>query len=166
MVQRCTDALRWACRLVPFSRFLKAEEVLQDLVLSLVSELPPVPMVTVAFLKTEHDLKWEQASLVQYGTVDSVQQVVDVLAQVFPEEEESVQVSLREKYNALLQRLRHCTLPGNGFLHAGETYWKLTRQISDCPHHSVNTAAVQNDVVCHTSCFDWRFYSMKCMTLA
>ncbi|XP_064163689.1 ciliogenesis and planar polarity effector 1 isoform X2 [Anguilla rostrata] len=81
VVERCTDALHWACRLLPFARFLKAEELLQDLVLSLVSELPPVTMVA------------------------------DILAQVFPEEEESVQVSLREKYSALLQRLRHCTLP-------------------------------------------------------
>ncbi|KAG5834759.1 hypothetical protein ANANG_G00264970 [Anguilla anguilla] len=81
VVEHCTDALRWACRLLPFARFLKAEELLQDLVLSLVSELPPVTMVA------------------------------DILAQVFPEEEESVQVSLREKYSALLQRLRHCTLP-------------------------------------------------------
>ncbi|KAJ8286784.1 hypothetical protein GJAV_G00043250 [Gymnothorax javanicus] len=83
VVQCCMDALRWACRLIPFSRFLKAEEVLQDLVLSLVSELPPIPMV------------------------------VDILAQVFPEEEESVQVSLREKYNAHLQKLRHCTIPAS-----------------------------------------------------
>ena len=44
--------------------------------------------------------------------------MVDILAQVFPEEEDSVQVSLREKYSALLQRLRHCTLPGNAFPHA------------------------------------------------
>ncbi|KAJ8346971.1 hypothetical protein SKAU_G00283720 [Synaphobranchus kaupii] len=81
VVQRCMDTLRWACRLLPFSRFLKAEEILQDLVLSLASELPPITMVA------------------------------DILAQVFPEEEESVQVSLREKYSGLLQRLRHCTLP-------------------------------------------------------
>ena len=56
--QRCTDALRWACRLVPFSRFLKAEELLQDLVLSLVSELPPSTMVTIASLNTEHLLHY------------------------------------------------------------------------------------------------------------
>ncbi|KAJ8408630.1 hypothetical protein AAFF_G00252650 [Aldrovandia affinis] len=83
VVQCCTDTLLWAARLLPFSRFLKADEVLQDLVLSLVSELPPSPTV------------------------------VDVLARVFPEEEESVQVSLREKYSALLQRLRHCALPAS-----------------------------------------------------
>ncbi|XP_036384605.1 ciliogenesis and planar polarity effector 1 [Megalops cyprinoides] len=81
VVSCCKDALLWACRLLPFSRFLKAEEILQDLVLSLVSELPPIPMV------------------------------VKALARAFPEEEESVRVPLREKYSSLLQRLRHHTLP-------------------------------------------------------
>ncbi|KAI1905124.1 hypothetical protein AGOR_G00012710 [Albula goreensis] len=83
MEQYCMDTLMWACRLLPFSRFLKADEILQDLVLSLVFELPSIPLV------------------------------IEILAQVFPEEEESVQVSLREKYSALLQRLRHCTLPAS-----------------------------------------------------
>ncbi|XP_035391703.1 ciliogenesis and planar polarity effector 1 [Electrophorus electricus] len=74
------EALRWACRLLPFSRFLTAEEVLQDLVLSLVAELPPG--LTVA----------------------------ETLALVFPDEEESVRVPLREKYSSLLQRLGRCSV--------------------------------------------------------
>ncbi|XP_072227956.1 ciliogenesis and planar polarity effector 1 [Leuresthes tenuis] len=76
----CVDALRWACRLLPFSRFLNAEEVLQDILLSLASELPPVSLVA------------------------------DSLVRAFPEEEESVRVPLREKYNSLLQRLRQCNV--------------------------------------------------------
>ncbi|XP_072570362.1 ciliogenesis and planar polarity effector 1 isoform X2 [Paramormyrops kingsleyae] len=71
----CVDALRWGCRLLPFARFLNAEEVLQDVLLSLASALPPVPMVT------------------------------QVLSQAFPDQEDSVRVSLREKYSSLLQRL-------------------------------------------------------------
>lgn len=39
------DALRWACRFLPFSCFLNAEEILQDILLSLVSELPPLSLV-------------------------------------------------------------------------------------------------------------------------
>ncbi|XP_030005045.1 ciliogenesis and planar polarity effector 1 [Sphaeramia orbicularis] len=74
----CVDALRWACRYLPFSRFLNAEEICQDMVLSLVSELPPFSLVA------------------------------DTVAQAFPEEEESVRVPLREKYNSLLQTLRRC----------------------------------------------------------
>ncbi|CAN9504264.1 unnamed protein product [Ophioblennius macclurei] len=76
----CSEALRWACRFLPFSRFLNAEEILQDVLLSLVSELPPVSLVA------------------------------DTLVQAFPDEEESVRVPLREKYNSLMQRLRQCNV--------------------------------------------------------
>lgn len=41
----CVDALSWARRFLPFSCFLNAEEILQDILLSLVSELPPLPLV-------------------------------------------------------------------------------------------------------------------------
>ncbi|GAA6217096.1 uncharacterized protein C5orf42 homolog [Lates japonicus] len=77
---RCVDALHWACRFLPFSRFLNAEEILQDILLSLVSELPPASLVA------------------------------DTLVRAFPQEEESVRVPLREKYNSLLQRLRQCSV--------------------------------------------------------
>ncbi|KAF6733239.1 uncharacterized protein FQA47_000825 [Oryzias melastigma] len=76
----CVDALLWARRLLPFSHFLNAEEILQDIVLSLTSDLPPLSMV------------------------------VDTLVETFPEGEESVSVPLREKYNSLLQRLTQCTV--------------------------------------------------------
>ncbi|XP_035990365.1 LOW QUALITY PROTEIN: ciliogenesis and planar polarity effector 1 [Fundulus heteroclitus] len=78
------DALRWACRLLPFAHFLGGEEVLQDLILSLLPELPPVSLAA------------------------------DTLVRAFPQEEESVRVSLREKYNLLLQRLGQCCLLGEG----------------------------------------------------
>ncbi|CAJ1070587.1 ciliogenesis and planar polarity effector 1 isoform X1 [Xyrichtys novacula] len=76
----CVEALLWACRLLPFSCFLNAEEILQDILLSLLSELPPLSLVA------------------------------DTLVKAFPEEEESVRVPLREKYNSLLQRLRQCNV--------------------------------------------------------
>lgn len=41
----CVEALRWARRFLPFSNFLNAEEMLQDVLLSLVSELPPISLV-------------------------------------------------------------------------------------------------------------------------
>ncbi|XP_040012827.1 ciliogenesis and planar polarity effector 1 [Xiphias gladius] len=78
VISSCIDALRWACRFLPFSHFLNAEEILQDVLLSLVSDLPPISLVA------------------------------DTLVRAFPEEEESVRVPLREKYNSLLQRLRQC----------------------------------------------------------
>ncbi|XP_017567420.2 ciliogenesis and planar polarity effector 1 isoform X1 [Pygocentrus nattereri] len=76
----CEEALHWVCRLLPFSRFLGAEEILQDLALSLVAELPPIPMVA------------------------------ETLVRIFPDEEESVRVPLRDKYSSLMQRLRPCTV--------------------------------------------------------
>ncbi|XP_068609265.1 ciliogenesis and planar polarity effector 1 [Brachionichthys hirsutus] len=74
-ISACVGALRWVLCFLPFSRFLNAEEILQDLLLSLLCELPPFTLVA------------------------------DMLVQAFPEEEESVRVPLREKYNSLLQKL-------------------------------------------------------------
>ena len=48
MISSCMEAVHWACRLLPFSRFLNAEEMLQDVLLSLVSELPPLSMVSTS----------------------------------------------------------------------------------------------------------------------
>ncbi|XP_056323405.1 ciliogenesis and planar polarity effector 1 [Danio aesculapii] len=79
----CVEALCWARRLLPFCRFLNAEETLQDLVLSLLSELTPSRLTA------------------------------ETLARVFPDELESVRVPLREKYTSLLQRLRPVMVPEN-----------------------------------------------------
>ena len=56
----CLDALHWARRFLPFSCFLNAEEILQDILLSLVSELPPLSLVIWPFLAstvTQNDLE-------------------------------------------------------------------------------------------------------------
>ncbi|XP_051784537.1 ciliogenesis and planar polarity effector 1-like [Erpetoichthys calabaricus] len=81
-IRYCIEALEWACRFLPFSRFINAEEVVQDVILSLVAELPPI------------------------------KKVADILVKAFPEQEESVRVALREKYSSLLKNLRHLTLKG------------------------------------------------------
>nr|XP_057917617.1 ciliogenesis and planar polarity effector 1 isoform X2 [Doryrhamphus excisus] len=80
ILSACVDAVLWAQRYLPFSHFLNAEEILQDLMLSLVSELPPLALVA------------------------------DTLVLAFPEKEESVRVPLREKYKSLLQRLEQCSV--------------------------------------------------------
>uniref|UniRef100_A0A9J7YV52 Ciliogenesis and planar polarity effector 1-like n=1 Tax=Cyprinus carpio carpio TaxID=630221 RepID=A0A9J7YV52_CYPCA len=77
----CVEALCWARRLLPFCHFLNAEETLQDLVLSLLSELPPSRLTA------------------------------ETLAKVFPDETESVRVPLRDKYMSLVQRLRPVIVP-------------------------------------------------------
>ncbi|XP_077136521.1 ciliogenesis and planar polarity effector 1 [Ranitomeya variabilis] len=45
VTERCFEALDWACRMLPFTRATNSEELIQDLILSLISELPPVKKV-------------------------------------------------------------------------------------------------------------------------
>ncbi|XP_077203113.1 ciliogenesis and planar polarity effector 1 isoform X2 [Paroedura picta] len=81
VVERCLNALDWACRMLPFARFMNVEELIQDIILSLIGELPPI------------------------------QKVAEILVKAFPNRED-VRVPLRDKYNGLHQRLRHCVVKG------------------------------------------------------
>ncbi|XP_068952261.1 ciliogenesis and planar polarity effector 1 isoform X2 [Petaurus breviceps papuanus] len=81
MVEHCLSALEWACRMLPFSRFMNIEELVQDIILSLIGELPPT------------------------------RKVAEILVKAFPNSED-IRVPLRDKYNSLHQRLRHCTVKG------------------------------------------------------
>ncbi|XP_069819652.1 ciliogenesis and planar polarity effector 1 [Dendropsophus ebraccatus] len=45
VTEHCFEALEWACRMLPFTRATDCEELIQDLILSLISELPPVKKV-------------------------------------------------------------------------------------------------------------------------
>ncbi|CAH2296477.1 JBTS17 isoform X3 [Pelobates cultripes] len=47
----CFEALDWACRMLPFTRVSNCEELIQDIILSLVSELPPVKKVAEILVK-------------------------------------------------------------------------------------------------------------------
>lgn len=109
--------LHWACRLIPFSRFLNAEETLQDLVLSLVAELPPVSMVKskTAYMQCSIILTFFSATNINPQFLHPFFiflyfQVAETLVTVFPDEDESVRVPLREKYTSLLQRLGSSTV--------------------------------------------------------
>ncbi|XP_034512899.1 ciliogenesis and planar polarity effector 1 isoform X8 [Ailuropoda melanoleuca] len=81
MVEHCLSAVEWAYRMLPFSRFSNIEELIQDLILSLIGELPPIRKVAEIFVKA------------------------------FPNPED-IRVPLREKYQSLQQRLRHCVVKG------------------------------------------------------
>ncbi|XP_032069124.1 ciliogenesis and planar polarity effector 1 isoform X3 [Thamnophis elegans] len=81
IVEYSVDALEWACRILPFARFMNIEELVQDIILSLIGELPPI------------------------------KKVAEILVKAFPSSED-VRISLRDKYNDLYQRLRHCTVKG------------------------------------------------------
>ncbi|XP_067320736.1 ciliogenesis and planar polarity effector 1 isoform X1 [Anolis sagrei] len=81
VIEYSLSALEWACRMLPFARFMNIEELIQDIILSLTGELPPI------------------------------KKVAEILVKVFPNPED-VRVPLRDKYNALHQRLRHCRVKG------------------------------------------------------
>ncbi|XP_016079490.1 PREDICTED: uncharacterized protein C5orf42 homolog isoform X3 [Miniopterus natalensis] len=51
MVEHCLCAAEWACRMLPFSRFSNIEELIQDLILSLIGELPPIRKAAEIFVK-------------------------------------------------------------------------------------------------------------------
>ncbi|XP_053858447.1 ciliogenesis and planar polarity effector 1 [Vidua macroura] len=50
-VEHCLNAVEWACRMLPFCRFMNIEELVQDVILSLLGELPPVKKVAEIFVK-------------------------------------------------------------------------------------------------------------------
>ncbi|KAM4707179.1 ciliogenesis and planar polarity effector 1 [Discoglossus pictus] len=50
-MEHCFKALEWACRMLPFTRATNCEELIQDVILSLVSELPPVRKVAEILVK-------------------------------------------------------------------------------------------------------------------
>ncbi|XP_064358826.1 ciliogenesis and planar polarity effector 1-like isoform X2 [Dromaius novaehollandiae] len=50
-VQHCLNAVEWACRMLPFCRFMNAEELVQDVILSLLGELPPIKKVAEILVK-------------------------------------------------------------------------------------------------------------------
>ncbi|NXI96053.1 CPLN1 protein, partial [Psophia crepitans] len=50
-VEHCLNAVEWACRMLPFCRFMNIEELVQDVILSLLGELPPLKRVAEIFVK-------------------------------------------------------------------------------------------------------------------
>ncbi|XP_063278915.1 ciliogenesis and planar polarity effector 1 isoform X2 [Prinia subflava] len=50
-VEHCLNAVEWACRMLPFCRFMNVEELVQDVILSLIGELPPIKQVAEIFVK-------------------------------------------------------------------------------------------------------------------
>ncbi|NWI89797.1 CPLN1 protein, partial [Pitta sordida] len=50
-VESCLKAVEWACRMLPFCRFMNVEELVQDVILSLLGELPAMKKVAEIFVK-------------------------------------------------------------------------------------------------------------------
>ncbi|NXY74895.1 CPLN1 protein, partial [Glareola pratincola] len=51
VVEHCLNTVEWACRMLPFCRFMNIEELVQDVILSLLGELPPEKKVAEIFVK-------------------------------------------------------------------------------------------------------------------
>ncbi|KAM6474288.1 ciliogenesis and planar polarity effector 1 [Liasis olivaceus] len=51
IVEYSINALEWACRMLPFARFINIEELVQDIILSLIGELPPIKKVAEILVK-------------------------------------------------------------------------------------------------------------------
>uniref|UniRef100_A0A8C5V1M4 Ciliosis and planar polarity effector complex subunit 1 n=1 Tax=Microcebus murinus TaxID=30608 RepID=A0A8C5V1M4_MICMU len=51
VVEHCLSTVEWAYRMLPFSRFFNVEDLIQDIILSLIGELPPIRQVAEIFVK-------------------------------------------------------------------------------------------------------------------
>ncbi|NXU47238.1 CPLN1 protein, partial [Turnix velox] len=51
LVELCLNAVEWACRMLPFCRFMNIEELVQDVILSLLGDLPPGEKVAEILVK-------------------------------------------------------------------------------------------------------------------
>uniref|UniRef100_A0A8C8YRG1 Ciliosis and planar polarity effector complex subunit 1 n=1 Tax=Prolemur simus TaxID=1328070 RepID=A0A8C8YRG1_PROSS len=51
VVEHCLSTVEWAYRMLPFSRFFNIEDLIQDIILSLIGELPPIRQVAEIFVK-------------------------------------------------------------------------------------------------------------------
>lgn len=101
--------------MLPFSRFSNIEELIQDLILSLIAELPPIRKVGEK-IKSETLKNFNFVLIkndVAYKTHFKIfLKVAEIFVKAFPNPED-IRVSLREKYHSLQQRLRHCVVKGN-----------------------------------------------------
>ncbi|XP_059500959.1 ciliogenesis and planar polarity effector 1 [Stegostoma tigrinum] len=57
VLDHCLNSLDWACRMLPFARFMNVEELVQDIILSLVSELPPIRKVAEILVRAFPDVE-------------------------------------------------------------------------------------------------------------
>ncbi|XP_061589161.1 ciliogenesis and planar polarity effector 1 [Cololabis saira] len=99
------NALRWACRLLPFSHFLSAEEVLQDIMLSLISELPPVSLVVDTLVRAFPEEESVRVPLREkYNSLMERLKQCNVLEEEKGEANEAMMILFQDKFR---QRRKH-----------------------------------------------------------
>ncbi|XP_050184746.1 ciliogenesis and planar polarity effector 1 isoform X1 [Myiozetetes cayanensis] len=104
-VEHCLNAVGWACRMLPFCRFMNAEELVQDVILSLLGELPPMKKVAETFVKAfpnPEDIRVPLRD--KYNTLQ--QRLRQSIVKVGPENEESMSVVIQASEEARKKALR------------------------------------------------------------
>ncbi|XP_067885187.1 ciliogenesis and planar polarity effector 1 isoform X3 [Heterodontus francisci] len=104
VVDHCLTSLDWACRLLPFARFMNVEELIQDLILSLVSELPPIRKVAEILVRAFPDV--EDVRVPLRDKHHALQQRLRHSTVQGPDGEEMMSVLLHELYRQRIKVLK------------------------------------------------------------
>lgn len=103
-VEHCLNAAEWACRMLPFCRFMNVEELIQDVILSLLGELPPVKKVAEIFVKAFPNP--EDVRVPLKDKYHSLQQRFRHCTVQGPESEETMSVVIQAIEKARVKNLR------------------------------------------------------------
>ncbi|XP_062905717.1 ciliogenesis and planar polarity effector 1 isoform X1 [Mobula hypostoma] len=104
VVDHCLASLEWACRMLPFARFMNMEELVQDIVLSLINELPPIRKVAEIVLRAFPDA--EDVRVPLRDKHHTLQQRLRHSVVQGPNGEEMMSVVLHELYRQRMKMLR------------------------------------------------------------
>uniref|UniRef100_UPI00398E864E ciliogenesis and planar polarity effector 1 n=1 Tax=Pristiophorus japonicus TaxID=55135 RepID=UPI00398E864E len=104
VVDHCLASLDWACRMLPFARFMNAEELVQDIILSLVSELPPITQVAEILVQAFPDV--EDVRVPLRDKYHALQQRLRHSTVRGPDGEEMMSLVLHELYRQRMKTLK------------------------------------------------------------
>ncbi|XP_038659853.1 ciliogenesis and planar polarity effector 1 [Scyliorhinus canicula] len=104
VIDHCLNSLCWACRMLPFARFMNVEELLQDIILSLVSELPPIRKVAEILVRAFPDV--EDVRVPLRDKYHSLQQRLRHSTVRGPDGEEMMSVLLHDLYRQKMKMMK------------------------------------------------------------
>ncbi|XP_078391865.1 ciliogenesis and planar polarity effector 1 [Cetorhinus maximus] len=104
VVDHCLNSLGWACRMLPFARFMNVEELVQDIILSLVSELPPIRQVAEILVRAFPNV--EDVRVPLRDKYQSLQQRVRHSTVRGPDGEEMMSVLLHDLYRQRMKVMK------------------------------------------------------------
>ncbi|XP_067838180.1 ciliogenesis and planar polarity effector 1 [Heptranchias perlo] len=104
VVDHCLTSLDWACRMLPFARFMNVEELVQDVILSLIGELPPIRKVAEILVRAFPDVDDVRVPL--RDKYHALQQRLRHSTVRGPNREEMMSVLLHDLYRQRLKTLK------------------------------------------------------------